>query len=99
VACSFSIRKVLALTLYLAVTGQSHFRAHLIALLWPDADETHGLLNLRQTLLRIRRVLGFDADTDTEIYLHTAADSYVRCWRYLDNRPLILVRTCGQRIS
>jgi DNA-binding SARP family transcriptional activator len=57
-----SMRKVLALVVYLALTGQSHSRAHLAALFWPDADEAHGLLNLRQTLLRLRHALGSDAE-------------------------------------
>ncbi|MBA3824142.1 MAG: AAA family ATPase, partial [Ktedonobacterales bacterium] len=62
VACTFTTRKALALTLYLAVTAQPHTRAHLVALLWPDADAAHGLTNLRQTLGRIRQALGTDAD-------------------------------------
>jgi DNA-binding SARP family transcriptional activator len=57
------MRKVLGLAVYLAVTDQPHSRAHLGALLWPDADEAHGLLNLRQTLLRLRQALGSDAET------------------------------------
>src|SRR5262249_7185294 len=61
--CSFPIRKVLALALYLAVTAQPHTRAHLVSLLWPEADEAHGLLSLRQTLLRLRQALGSDAET------------------------------------
>jgi uncharacterized membrane protein HdeD (DUF308 family) len=53
------MRKVLGLAVYLAVTDQPHARAHLGALLWPDADEAHSLLNLRQTLLRLRQALGY----------------------------------------
>jgi DNA-binding SARP family transcriptional activator/tetratricopeptide (TPR) repeat protein len=63
VPCHFPIRKVLALTLYLAVTGQSHRRATLVAMFWPDADEARGLQSLRQALLRMRQALGADADT------------------------------------
>ncbi len=70
VPCRFPIRKVLALTLYLAVTGQPRTRAELIALLWPDADEAHGLLSLRQTLLRLRQALGSHADA----HLRTTGD-------------------------
>src|SRR5215471_15463090 len=62
VPCVISFRKVLALGLYLAVTGQSHSRAQLIALFWPDADEPHGQVNLRQVLLRLRQALTPDAD-------------------------------------
>jgi hypothetical protein len=68
--CRFPIRKVLALTLYLAVTGHPHTRAELVALLWPEADEAHGLLSLRQTLLRLRQALGSDAD----VHLRTTGD-------------------------
>src|SRR5262245_63876841 len=65
-----SMRKVLALAVYLAVTGKPHSRAHLAALFWPEADEAHGLLNLRQTLLRLRQALGSDAES----HLHTTGD-------------------------
>jgi DNA-binding SARP family transcriptional activator len=51
------------------VTGQPH-PAHLVALFQPDPDEAHGLLNLRQTLLRLRQALGPDAET----HLHAASD-------------------------
>src|SRR6516164_3804358 len=57
-----STRKALALGLYLAVTGQPHTRAQLIALFWPDADDPHGQVNLRQALRRLRQALGSDAD-------------------------------------
>jgi DNA-binding SARP family transcriptional activator len=67
VACSFPIRKVLALALYLAVTAQPHTRAHLAALLWPEADEAHGSLSLRQTFLRLRQALGSDAETHLQL--------------------------------
>jgi DNA-binding SARP family transcriptional activator len=70
VPCEFLLRKVFALALYLAVTGQAHTRAQLVALLWPEADEAHGLLSLRQTLLQLRRVLGSDADQ----HLRTTGD-------------------------
>jgi DNA-binding SARP family transcriptional activator len=70
VPCSFPIRKVLALALYLVVTAQSHTRAHLATLLWPEADEALGLLSLRQALLRLRQALGSDAAT----HLHVAGD-------------------------
>jgi DNA-binding SARP family transcriptional activator len=60
--CRFPFRKVLALALYLAVTGQAQTRAHLIALLWPNADEVRGQQNLRQALHRLRKALAPDAD-------------------------------------
>jgi DNA-binding SARP family transcriptional activator len=50
-----SMRKALALAAYLAVMGRPHSRAHLVALFWPAADAAHGLLNLRQTLQRLRQ--------------------------------------------
>ncbi len=70
VDCLFSTRKTLALVCYLAVTGQPHPRARLIALLWPDADETHGYLNLRQTLVRVRKAL----EPDATMHLRTMRD-------------------------
>ncbi len=60
--CPLPIRKVQALAFYLGVTAQAHPRARLGALLWPDADASHSLLNLRQVLLRLRQALGTDAD-------------------------------------
>src|SRR5262249_44483494 len=52
------------------VTGQPHPRGRLVALLWPDADEAHRLLNLRQALLRLRQALGADAGA----HLRTTGD-------------------------
>jgi DNA-binding SARP family transcriptional activator/cytochrome c-type biogenesis protein CcmH/NrfG len=54
----FPTRKAAALLAYLAVEGdRRHSREELVALLWPEADETHGRANLRQTLARLRRAL------------------------------------------
>lgn len=55
---AFPTRKAAALLAYLAVeSGRRHSREHLVALLWPEADEGHGRANLRQTLARLRRAL------------------------------------------
>ena len=43
-------RKALALLAYLAVERSGHARASLIALLWPESDESHGRAVLRRTL-------------------------------------------------
>ena len=56
--------------MYLAVTGQPHTRASLVALLWPDADDAHGLLNLSQRLLCVRLALAPDGDA----HIRTAGD-------------------------
>ena len=43
-------RKAVALLAYLAVTGDSHRRDALAALLWPEHDQSHALGALRRTL-------------------------------------------------
>jgi DNA-binding SARP family transcriptional activator len=60
-SCPFATRKALALCVYLAVTDSSYSRRHLADLLWPDLDEPHGAVALRQTLARVRRAVGADA--------------------------------------
>lgn len=70
VPAPFPVCNSLGLALYLAVTGQPHTRASLVALLWPDADDAHGLFNLRQTLLCVRLALAPDGDA----HIRTAGD-------------------------
>ena len=50
-------RKAIALMGYLAVTGESHRRDTLAALLWPDADQTRARAALRRTLSALNRAL------------------------------------------
>ena len=50
-------RKALALLAYLAVERRSHGRASLVALLWPEADESRGRAVLRRTLHALAAVL------------------------------------------
>lgn len=60
---SFPTAKALALLLYLALERDvAHPREQLVALLWPDHDDASGRQNLSQTLVRLRRVLGTQAD-------------------------------------
>jgi DNA-binding SARP family transcriptional activator len=66
---NFRSAKVQGLLVYLALTQQQpHTRDGLAALLWPDQSETVAKQNLRQSLYRLRRVLG-DADSKDEPYL------------------------------
>jgi len=51
-------RKSLALLAYLAITGQSHRRETLAALLWPDYDESRASAYLRQELWALRQKIG-----------------------------------------
>jgi hypothetical protein len=51
-------RKAIALLAYLAVTGESHRRASLVNLLWPEYDGTRGRAALRRTLYALRKALG-----------------------------------------
>ena len=49
--------RAVALLAYLAMTGRSHTRLALAALLWPDKDDAGALTNLRQLILVLRRFL------------------------------------------
>ena len=54
----FEYNKVRALLAYLAVeSAQSHTRAHLSELLWPEAAERAARQNLSQALSQLRRAL------------------------------------------
>ena len=50
-------RKATALLAYLAVTGRSHAREALAALLWPEYDDEHARAALRRTLSTLRAAL------------------------------------------
>ncbi len=61
-------RKALALLAYLAVTGQSHRRDSLAALLWPELDQSRARAALRRELSVLNTTLGdawFETDRDT----------------------------------
>ncbi len=51
-------RKATALLAYLALTGRSHARETLAALLWPEYDDEHARGALRRTLSTLRSALG-----------------------------------------
>ena len=55
--------KAMALLVYLAVPSMGRFvrRDALVALLWPELDQTHARAALRKTILVVRRALGSDA--------------------------------------
>ncbi len=54
---TFSIRKALALLVYLAVEGGTHARKTLSEAFWPELDAEHGRAALRATLLELRKLL------------------------------------------
>ena len=51
-------RKVMALLIYLAVTGKSHPRDSLAALFWPEHDQINARAALRRTLSELQKILG-----------------------------------------
>jgi predicted ATPase/DNA-binding SARP family transcriptional activator/Tfp pilus assembly protein PilF len=53
----FVSNKAQALLSYLAVTGRPHFRPALAGLLWGEMPETSALMNLRQALANLRRLV------------------------------------------
>lgn len=54
----FYSSKAQALLFYLAVTGQTHTRPALAGLLWADLPEADALMNLRQVLTNLRKLVG-----------------------------------------
>ena len=61
-------RKAVALLAYMAVTGKTHSRDHLAALLWPDYDQSSAYAYLRRTVWELNKVLGkgwIEAGRDT----------------------------------
>ena len=78
-AIEVDTRKATALLAYLAVTGETHRRDALAALLWPDADETHARAALRRTLSALNKALAGEGlrigreavglDSDSEIWV------------------------------
>jgi DNA-binding SARP family transcriptional activator/predicted ATPase len=54
----FGASKAEALLFFLAVTGLSHSRSALAGMLWPDMPESDALMNLRQILASLRRLVG-----------------------------------------
>jgi DNA-binding SARP family transcriptional activator/tetratricopeptide (TPR) repeat protein len=65
---TFSLRKALALLLYLAVEGGMHPRSKLAAFLWPDSEPHGARTALRNTIALLRSLL---ADSDTSPSRHT----------------------------
>ena len=57
---AFQTEKVRALLVYLAVERQAHQRGALAQLLWPGYSPDSANASLRQTLLRLRQLLGDD---------------------------------------
>lgn len=51
-------RKALGLLAYLCLEAGPHSRSQLSALLWPESDETHASMSLRQALSKLRDVVG-----------------------------------------
>jgi ABC-type oligopeptide transport system substrate-binding subunit/DNA-binding SARP family transcriptional activator/predicted Ser/Thr protein kinase len=61
-------RKAVALLAYLAMTGESHSRDTLAALLWSEQDQDGARAGLRRVLTSLRKTLGatrLDADRET----------------------------------
>ena len=76
-----SLRRALALLVYLTVTGQPQSRDTLATLLWPESDQREARGRLRRTLYRLRDEVGADVlvvSSDT-IHLHPPADLWIDC--------------------
>jgi predicted ATPase/DNA-binding SARP family transcriptional activator len=55
---NITLRKALALLIYLVVTRQNHSRDSLATLFWPDDSQSKARGNLRRALYRLNKVLG-----------------------------------------
>ncbi len=77
-------RKALALLAYLALTGQSHSRDVLATLFWPNSDEVHAHMNLRNCLAELRRGLGPTwLETDrTHVFLTPSQELWLDVGRF-----------------
>jgi DNA-binding SARP family transcriptional activator len=77
-------RKAIALLAYIAVTGESHRRASLINLLWPEYDRSRGRAALRRTLYALNKAFAGDwLDVDREeIGLDPSADIWLDVDRF-----------------
>lgn len=81
----FETRKAIALLAYLAVSGRSHTRDALAALLWPEADALHARSTLRRTLSALTVAIGegqVEADRQA-IGLHPRATLVCDVTRFL----------------
>src|SRR5579864_1491971 len=65
---TFSLRKALALLVYLAVEGGLHPRTKLAVFLWPDSEPHDALHNLRNAIALLRSLL---ADSDATPAQHS----------------------------
>ena len=65
---AFRSAKVQGILVYLVLTQQPQTREGLAALFWPDEPEAVAKQNLRQSIFRLRQVLG-DADVQPATYL------------------------------
>lgn len=86
-----SLRKVLALLAYLAMTKQPHSRDSLATLLWPETGQREARASLRRTLYRLNETLGEDlllASTDT-VCLHPQVDLRLDVEQFLELSSLI----------
>jgi DNA-binding SARP family transcriptional activator len=88
----FRSRKEQALLIYLASESGLHSREKIIALLWPDSDESQGRTTLRRTLADLRSriedsdsqthliverdMLGFDFSSDFDLDLDSIKRAY-----------------------
>ncbi|MCL4860417.1 MAG: tetratricopeptide repeat protein [Caldilineaceae bacterium] len=81
-----SLRKVLALFAYLAITKQPHSRDALATLLWPETGQREARASLRRTLYRLNETLGEDlliTSADT-VCLHPQVDLQIDVEQFLE---------------
>lgn len=96
-----SLRKDLALFVYLAVTRQPHSRDALATLLWPDSDQQVGRSNLRRALYRLNKKLQSDVlrATNKIVEIDPDAGLWVDVEAYEDHVAACLPRDSATPVS
>src|SRR3954452_16276097 len=81
----FLSAKVQALLCYLAVTGRSHSREALMALLWGDMPEERAAHGLRQALSNLQKLVGpYIEATRHSVAFNREAPYYLDTERFID---------------
>ena len=75
---TFSLRKALALLVYLAVEGGFHPRSKLAVFLWPDSEPHDALHNLRNAIALLRSLL---ADSDATPRIRASRKRFISVFR------------------
>ena len=94
-AVDLSLRRALALLVYLAVTRQPQGRDALATLLWPESDQREARANLRRTLHRLGQVVGDDVLATNAETISIAPGAALT----LDSEQFVQLTNAGERLE